>query len=78
MLTKFYTILAFLSIVVYISSFQVRRFKQSAYLLTKLQMADVEITFPNGKKAKVAAGSALKDAAKKAGFSPNYGCEEGL
>ena len=43
----------------------------------KVQMADVELTFPNGKKAKVPAGSAMKDAAKKAGFSPNYGCEEG-
>lgn len=40
-------------------------------------MADVEVTFPNNKKVKVAAGSALKDAAIKAGFAPNYGCEEG-
>lgn len=45
--------------------------------LNRLSMADVELTFPNGKKAKVPAGSAMKDAAKKAGFSPNYGCEEG-
>ena len=45
--------------------------------IVKVQMADVEITFPNNKKTKVAAGSSLKDAAKKAGFSPNYGCEEG-
>jgi hypothetical protein len=30
-------------------------------------MADVEVVFPNNKKAKVAVGSALKDAAKKAG-----------
>lgn len=44
---------------------------------TSLHMADVEITFPNKKKVKVSTGSALKDAAKKAGFSPNYGCEEG-
>eukprot|EP01035_Chromulina_nebulosa_P017827 gene17827-23438_t len=40
-------------------------------------MADVEIIFPNNKKVKVASGSTFKDAAKKAGFSPNYGCEEG-
>ena len=40
-------------------------------------MADVEVTFPNNKKVKVASGSPFKDAAKKAGFSPNYGCEEG-
>ena len=43
-----------------------------------LSMADVEITFPNNKKTKAAAGSSLKDAAKKAGFTPNYGCEEGM
>lgn len=42
-----------------------------------LKMAEVEVTFPNKKKVKVSTGSALKDAAKKAGFSPNYGCEEG-
>jgi hypothetical protein len=40
-------------------------------------MADVQVTFPNNKSVKVSAGSALKDAAKKAGFSPNFGCEEG-
>jgi ferredoxin len=40
-------------------------------------MADVEVIFPGNKKTKVAVGSSLKDAAKKAGFSPNYGCEEG-
>ena len=40
-------------------------------------MADVEVEFPNKKKVKVASGSSLKDAAKKAGFSPSYGCEEG-
>ena len=49
----------------------------SGRFLTRARMADVEITFPNGKKTKAAAGSSLKDAAKKAGFSPNYGCEEG-
>jgi len=32
---------------------------------------------PNNKKVKVPSGSSLKDAAKKAGFTPNYGCEEG-
>jgi ferredoxin len=42
-----------------------------------LFMADVEVVFPNKKKAKVPSGSAFKDAAKKAGYSPNYGCEEG-
>ena len=42
-----------------------------------LSMADVEITFPNNKKVKAASGSSLKAAAAKAGFSPNYGCEEG-
>ncbi len=40
-------------------------------------MSQLRKTVPNNKKVKVAAGSALKDAAKKAGFSPNYGCEEG-
>ena len=25
----------------------------------------------------MASGSSLKEAAKKAGFTPNYGCEEG-
>ena len=40
-------------------------------------MADVEVTFPNKKKVKVPSGSPLKEAAKKAGYSPNYGCEEG-
>lgn len=33
-----------------------------------VMMADVEIVFPNNKKTKVAVGSALKDAAKKAGM----------
>jgi ferredoxin len=42
-----------------------------------LNMADVEVVFPNNKKVKVATGSSMKDAAKKAGYSPNYGCEEG-
>jgi ferredoxin len=41
-------------------------------------MADVEVIFPNNKKVKVPSGSALKEAAKKAGFTPNYGCEEGM
>ena len=45
--------------------------------VNKLYMADVEIIFPGNKKTKAATGSSLKDAAKKAGFSPNYGCEEG-
>jgi hypothetical protein len=40
-------------------------------------MADVEITFPNKKKAKVASGTKMSDAAKKAGYKPNYACEEG-
>jgi len=43
----------------------------------QLRMADSEITWPNKKKCKVAVGSSMKDAAKKAGFTPNYGCEEG-
>lgn len=30
-------------------------------------MADVEVIFPNNKKAKVSVGSSMKDAAKKAG-----------
>ena len=29
------------------------------------------------KKAKAAPGAPLKEVAKKAGFTPNYGCEEG-
>ena len=40
-------------------------------------MADVELTFPNKKKVKVPSGSPLAAAAKKAGYTPNYGCEEG-
>lgn len=48
-------------------------FKTSIITKSKLQMADVEVTFPNNKKVKVASGSSFKEAAKKAGFSPNYG-----
>jgi hypothetical protein len=40
---------------------------------TRLQMAEVEIVFPNKKKVKAESGSLLKDACKKAGFKPNYG-----
>ena len=40
-------------------------------------MADVEVIWPNNKKVVVPSGSSLKEAAKKAGFKPNYGCEEG-
>ena len=40
-------------------------------------MADVELIFPNNKKVTVASGTPLKAAAAKAGFKPNYGCEEG-
>jgi hypothetical protein len=46
--------------------------------VSRLQMADVEVTFPNKRKLKVPSGSSMKDAAKKAGFTPNYSCEEGL
>lgn len=45
--------------------------------MSTLQMADVEVVFPNGKKVKVPAGSSFKDAATKAGYEPNYGCDEG-
>jgi hypothetical protein len=48
-------------------------FKTAMISKPKLQMADVEVTFPNNKKVKVASGSSFKEAAKKAGFSPNYG-----
>lgn len=34
----------------------------------KLRMADVELLFPNNKKVKAVVGSAMKDAAKKAGL----------
>ncbi len=44
---------------------------------SSIVMADVEVIFPNNKKIKVPSGSSLKEAAKKAGFTPNYGCEEG-
>ena len=40
-------------------------------------MADVEVIFPNNKKVVVPSGSPSKAAAAKAGFKPNYGCEEG-
>ena len=39
--------------------------------------AEVDLVWPNGKKSKAAGGSTLKEAAAKAGFKPNYGCEEG-
>ncbi len=39
--------------------------------------AEVEIVFPNKKKVMVEKGSKLSDAAKKAGFKPNYACSEG-
>jgi hypothetical protein len=49
-----------------IEAFTIR--KHSAGLISsKLKMADVEVIFPNNKKTKVAVGSSLKDAAKKAG-----------
>ena len=59
-------------------SFQLNPF-QSPRMISKhrIQMADVEVIFPNNKKVKVPSGSALKEVAKKAGYSPNYGCEEG-
>jgi ferredoxin len=54
------------------------------YSLIRLQIDKTSYSFtnlsthrPNNKKCKVPEGSSLKDAAKKAGFSPNYGCEEG-
>ncbi|KAJ1412510.1 hypothetical protein B484DRAFT_455308 [Ochromonadaceae sp. CCMP2298] len=40
-------------------------------------MADIELIFPNKKKVKAAPGTPLKDACKKAGFVPSYGCSEG-
>lgn len=46
-------------------------------LLLTRNFLQVEIVWPNKKKCKVPSGSAMKDAAKKAGFSPNYACEEG-
>jgi ferredoxin len=54
-------------------------FNGAARTMTRssLKMADVELVFPNKKKVKVASGSSLADAAKKAKYSPNYGCEEG-
>ncbi len=39
--------------------------------------AEVEVQFPNKKKIKAPSGTPLKDLAKKAGYKPNYGCEEG-
>ena len=39
--------------------------------------AEVEIVFPNKKKVMAASGTPLKAAAAKAGFKPNYGCDEG-
>ena len=51
------------------SSIPARSFRS----VSVLRMADVEVIFPNNKKVKVATGSSLKDAAKKAGFTPNYG-----
>lgn len=61
-----------------IMSFQIHPLLSSRLVSKqKVYMAEVEVIFPNNKKVKVASGSALKEAAKKAGFSPNYGCEEG-
>ena len=36
---------------------------------------EVEVVFPNGKKAKANVGDKLSVVAQKAGFKPNYGCE---
>ncbi len=75
-----FLLLSLLSIVSFflsVHSFNTIHFNR-IFLRNSLKMANVEIIFPNGKKAVAASGSALKDAAKKAGFSPNYGCEEGM
>ena len=46
--------------------------------LTKWALnAEVELVFPNKKKVMAASGTPLKAAAAKAGFKPNYGCDEG-
>lgn len=49
----------------------------NAFIDKSLCLIIVQVKFPNNKSVKVASGSNLKDAAAKAGFSPNYGCEEG-
>ena len=66
--------------VITVSAFGFKKFHVKSPMLSKsaLSMADVEVTWPNNKKCKVAAGSSLKEAAKKAGFTPSYGCEEGM
>jgi len=38
---------------------------------------EVELVFPNKKKVMAGSGTPLKAAAAKAGFKPNYACEEG-
>ena len=73
---KYQIIITFVFLIAIIQSF--RHFPQlSRLLLSKRHMVVVEIIFPNNKKVKVASGSTFKDAAKTAGFSPDYGCEEG-
>lgn len=69
----FVGVLALLSVATAFALLPFRRLTRSS----QLQMADVEITFPNKKKVNAAVGSAMKDAAAKAKYSPNYGCEEG-
>jgi ferredoxin len=39
--------------------------------------AEVELIWPNKKKITATSGTPLKAAAAKAGFKPNYGCDEG-
>jgi ferredoxin len=44
---------------------------------TNIEFFCITVKNFSNKKAKAAPGASLKDVAKKAGFSPNYGCEEG-
>lgn len=75
-MTSFVFVIAFLAVFLsFANAFM--PFRNAKLLTTRHYMADVEVVFPNKKKVKVSSGSSLKDAANKAGFSPNYGCEEG-
>ena len=69
-------LLFFLAFIVCANAFTLGPSRMNVRLNTRTY-AEVEIIFPNNKKIKAASGSSLKDACSKAGFSPNYGCEEG-
>ena len=66
MVPKF-AVLVFISLLLLVNAFNsIKSFGRTiAPRTSTLMMADVEITFPNNRKAKVPSGSALKDGKSK-------------